>query len=157
MDLPTIIYLIYRMMSAQQTNLLRQTFCVRQPNNFETTPLFTWRLVCHILNFVTIRNFLGLHNHHVLNDVPPTLASFYGRMMQLSSLAPSYRTEWCTPLHSTHPRNKWCTPLHSTHPRKKWCTPPSLDPSYRTEWCTPLHSTHPIGLNDAPPSTRPIL
>ena len=44
-----------------------EPFCVRQPSIFETMPFFTHHFsLCLILNLVTMRNFLWLHNHHMI-------------------------------------------------------------------------------------------
>ena len=43
-----------------------EPFCVRCPNVFKMTPFFTRWLIGHITNFVAIRNFLWLHNHHTI-------------------------------------------------------------------------------------------
>ena len=39
---------------------------MRQLNIFETVPFFTWRLIWHITNLITIHNFLWLCNHHMI-------------------------------------------------------------------------------------------
>ena len=39
-----------------------EPFCMRQLNIFETMSFFTRRLVCHLLNLVTIHKFLWLCN-----------------------------------------------------------------------------------------------
>ena len=63
MDRPTVLYVIYRMVSLQQANL---SFCVRRQNIFKTLLFYTRRSIPLIQDFVAIHNFLWLHNHHTL-------------------------------------------------------------------------------------------
>ena len=49
-----------------------EPFCVRLLNILEIMPFFTWRLVCHIPNLVTICNFQWLHNHHSIYYILPS-------------------------------------------------------------------------------------
>ena len=60
MDRPTILYLIYRMVSAQQMDLFARD------SQIFSMQFFIRRLICLITKLVAIHNFLWLCNHHTI-------------------------------------------------------------------------------------------
>ena len=78
-DRPTVIYILYSMMSAQQTNLLHE--------NASQKCDFSQKSISHISDYLVMLKFLWLCNHHItyIHYIQPTAYQLYMQCYKFNS------------------------------------------------------------------------